>query len=66
MTEKKVELLQEHKHGGHRYAPGSILTMNSRIADWLVAQGVAKFSTNSRATTAPVRRGCSHCGGRVR
>lgn len=67
MSDKKVELLKDHTHAGHKYARGALLTMNGRIADWLISQGVAKESNDSRATTAPVRRGCSHCGGgRVR
>lgn len=66
MTETKVELLKQHKHGGATYAPGAIIAVNPRIAEWLVDQGVAKMVRDSRAASAPVSRGCSHCGGRVR
>lgn len=68
-TEKKVELLQDHRHGGKTYGKGSILVMDLRIAEWLIGQGVAK-STNpndARTATPPaMRRGCASCGGRVR
>lgn len=66
-TEKRVRLLQEHKHGGQKYAAGSVLLMNARVADWLIAQGVATTSAseiNSRVAAPTARGGCIPCGRR--
>lgn len=66
MSETRIELLKDHKHAGVKYTAGAIIAVNARVADWLVEQAVAKIVRDSRATTAPVARGCSHCGGRTR
>ena len=61
---RSVRLLQWHKHAGEKYPPGRELPLPKRIAEWLVSQNVAEWtSTPARAALVrpPVRR-C--CGGR--
>lgn len=35
-----VRLTKQHTHNGGRYPPGKVLTVDKRIADWLVEQSV--------------------------
>lgn len=44
MTKKNVVLLKPHTHAGTKYAPGATLYVAERLADWLVNQGVARFT----------------------
>lgn len=63
---KNVVLLKKHKHNGILYDVGTVLTMNERIADWVIAQGIARQSDSLRLQNRPapqrIKRGC--CGGR--
>jgi hypothetical protein len=38
---RTVRLVRRHTHAGRIYEPGAQLSINKRLADWLIAQGVA-------------------------
>lgn len=63
---KTIVLLKEHTHAGVKRAPGTILSLEARTADWLVEQGKARYQPGAQATPAKAqgitKRGC--CGGR--
>lgn len=64
-AQKTLQLLKDHQHGGVKYPPGTVLTMDARLVDWLIAQGVgtATKDSSTRTPNPPVRR-ASCCGGR--
>ena len=63
---KIVQLKKRHTHNGIEYQPGYFLTLEVRVAAWLIDQGVAVESRAAPVRQAPppkmIKRGC--CGGR--
>lgn len=61
---KVVQLQKPHTHNGVRHAPGYFLTLEAKVADWLIEQGVAIESRAAVVQQVPkmIKRGC--CGGR--
>ena len=38
----RLTLNRPHTHAGRLYAPGAVLDVDPRTADWLIAEGVAQ------------------------
>jgi hypothetical protein len=41
MEMRTVRLVRRHTHAGRTYEPGAQLSITKKLADWLIAQGVA-------------------------